>query len=295
VTIYRRCRLNFVSNSAQPGKILRGGEFFSPVRARLHAADVVLSELCQPVARSMPRHEHELAYVTILLDGSYLEGDHGKLDELRPFTAVFNPAGVAHSTVIGPAGASLFTIEFRQQNLLGLDLRLPQRTTRDGGVGAMLWPALRLFSAFKNHGADSLGLEGNVYELLGAIVGLDRSPEKTAPRWLARVTDRIHAEFSSRLRIGDLARDAGVHPVHLARVFRRFEKRSPGQYQQQLQLRRACQLLRNPEWTLATVAAECGFADQSHFTRIFRRMTATTPLRFRRAMPPDPWQRKREK
>jgi AraC family transcriptional regulator len=286
LTIFRRYRLNFMPHSATPGKILRGGEFYSPVRARLNTADVVLSELRQPVARSMPRHEHELAYVTIMLDGQYLEGDHGKLDELRPFTAVFNPVGVTHSTVIGPAGASLFTIEFRQQNLRGLDLRLPERTTRDGGVGAMLWPGLRLFSTFKNHGVDWLLLEGHVFELLEAIVRLDRSPEKTAPRWLTGVKDRIHAQFSCRLRMRDLAREAGVHPVHLARVFRHFEKRSPGQYQQQLQLRAACELLRNPEWPLATIAAECGFADQSHFTRVFRRMTATSPLRFRQAITP---------
>jgi len=146
LTIFRRYRLNFMPNSAPPGKILRGGEFYSPVRARVNAADAVLSELCQPVARSMPRHEHELAYVTIMLDGQYLEGDQGKLDELRPFTAVFNPVGATHSTVIGPAGASLFTIEFLQQNLRGLDLRLPERTTRDCGVGAIFWtPAVLRF------------------------------------------------------------------------------------------------------------------------------------------------------
>jgi AraC family transcriptional regulator len=49
-------------------------------------------------------------------------------------------------------------------------------------------------------------------------------------------------------------------------------------------VRAACELLRTAEWPLAVIAAECGFADQSHFTRIFRRMTGTTPARFRRAI-----------
>jgi AraC family transcriptional regulator len=248
--------------------------------------DVVLSELCQPVARSVPRHEHELAYVTIVLHGHYREGDRGKLDELPPLTAVFNPVGVAHSTVIGPAGASMFTIEFRGENLRDLGLQLPDRTAFDGGVGTMLWPGLRLFSSFKNQSADSLMLEANVFELLGAITRLDPSPEKTPPRWLQRVKDRLHAEFCERLRMRDLAREAGVHPVHLARAFRKFEKRTPGEYQQHLQIRAACELLGKPEWPLAEIAAECGFADQSHFTRAFRRMAATTPLRFRQAVVP---------
>lgn len=272
--------------SAQPGKFLRGGEFYSPIQARMSGNDVVLSELCQPVARSVPRHEHELAYVTIVLHGHYREGDRGKLDELPPLTAVFNPVGVAHSTVIGPAGASMFTIEFRSENLRDLGLQLPDRTAFDGGVGAMLWPGLRLFSSFKNQSADSLMLEANVFELLGAITRLDPSPEKTPPRWLQRVKDRLHAEFCERLRMRDLAREAGVHPVHLARAFRKFEKRTPGEYQQHLQIRAACELLGKPEWPLAEIAAECGFADQSHFTRAFRRMAATTPLRFRQAVVP---------
>src|SRR5579864_887629 len=152
VTICGDCRLSNMPgqerSSSNPGKVLRGGEFYSPVQSRLRAGNVLLSELRQPCSRSVPRHEHELAYVTVVLGGDYLEGDR-KLDELRPFTAVFNPAGIKHSTVIGPAGAAFFTIELRQESLGQLGVRLPQRTTFDRGAGAMLWPGLRLYSAFK--------------------------------------------------------------------------------------------------------------------------------------------------
>jgi len=269
---------------AEPGKILRGGEFYSPVRSRLRAGDVVLSELRQPGARTVPRHEHELAYVTLVLHGHYREGDRGNLAELRPLTAVFNPVGVAHSTVIGPAGASLFTIEFRTQNMCALDLRLPHSTTQDCGTGSMLWPGLRLFSAFKAENAESLSIESHVFELLAAIAETGPYREKSAPRWLQRVKERLHAEFRDRLSMRELAREAGVHPVHLARAFRRFEKRTPGEYQQRLQLRAACEMLRNPEWPLAQIAADCGFSDQSHLTRRLRKFAATTPSRFRQAI-----------
>jgi AraC family transcriptional regulator len=150
----------------------------------------------------------------------------------------------------------------------------------------MLWPGLRLFSAFKAN-AESLEIEAHIFELLAAIARAaseSHAHENEAPRWFRRVKERLHAEFREHLRMSDLARDAGVHPVHLARVFRKFEKRTPGEYQQRLQLRAACELLRDPEWPLAAIAAECGFADQSHFTRVFRRMAATTPGQFRRAI-----------
>jgi AraC family transcriptional regulator len=265
------------------GTQLRGGEFYSRVEARLRTEDVLLSELRQPCSRTVPRHQHELAYVTVVLDGDYLEGDRGKLHELRPFTAAFNPSGVQHATVIGPAGASFFTIELRDENLQRLGVRLPPQTEFDRGAGAMLWPGLRLYSAFKTRTADPLLLESHVLELLGAITGF-ASREKSAPHWLGRVKERMHEEFRDNIRMRDLAGDAGVHPVHLSRVFRAQERRTPGDYVQQLRVRAACKLLRNADYPLALIAAECGFADQSHFTRVFRKFTGTTPAQFRRAL-----------
>ena len=280
--------------SGSPGTHLRGGEFYSPIQARVRTSDVLLSELRQPGSRNVPRHEHELAYVTVILQGDYLEGDHGQLAEMRPFTAIFNPAGTAHSTVIGPSGASFFTVELRADNLDYLGIRLPRRTTFDRGAGAMLWPGLRLYSAFKTQTADVVlqekveqenVLEAHVLEMLG-VIAVFEAPGKTAPRWFARVKDRLHEGFREPLRMRDLALEAGVHPVHLARVFRKLERRTPGEYQQGLQVRAACELLRHAEWPLAAIAGECGFADQSHFTRVFRKMTGTTPARFRHGVAP---------
>ena len=265
-----------------PGSQLRGGEFYSPVQARLHTEDVLLSELRQPCSRHVPRHEHELAYVTVVLDGDYLEGDRGKLAELRPFTAVFNPSGVQHATLIGPAGASFFTIELREKHLKQLGMRMPAETKFDRGVGAMLWPGLRLYSAFKTGTADPLVLESNVLELLGAIS--EFASEDTTPSWLGRVKERMHEEFGDEIRMRDLADEAGVHPVHLARAFRRSEKLTPGEYLQRVRVRAACQRLLQAEYPLVAIALECGFADQSHFTRVFQKFTKTTPAQFRRTL-----------
>src|ERR1700723_3724169 len=74
------------SNSPEinrPGSLLRRGEFYSPVESRLSTDAVLLSELRQPCPRKVPRHEHELAYVTVVLQGDYLEGDRGKLEDLE--------------------------------------------------------------------------------------------------------------------------------------------------------------------------------------------------------------------
>ena len=266
-----------------PGTLLRGGEFYSPVRAQQCSADVLLSELVQPCSRKVPRHQHELAYVTVMLRGDYLEGDRGKLKELRPLTAVFYPSGVQHATLIGPAGASFFTIELRDQTLQQFGMRMPRQTEFDRGSGNILWTGIRLFSAFKVGTADPLILESHVLELFGAIARFS-SREKTAPQWLCRVKERMQGEFRQGILMRDLAGEAGVHPVHLARTFRIHEGRTPGDYLQGLRVRAACHQLRDRDYPLAMLAAECGFADQSHFTRVFRKLTGNTPAQFRRTL-----------
>ena len=79
----------------------------------------------------------------------------------------------------------------------------------------------------------------------------------------------------------DLAREAGVHPVHLSRVFRRITGKGIGEYVHRLRIREACERMIKPEASLADISCDLGFADQSHFTRTFHTITGTSPGVFR--------------
>ena len=264
-----------------PGRVLRGGEFYSPVTVSGAGKNLLLSELHQPAAAKVPQHEHELAYLTLVLNGHYAETDCCGRAEMHPFMATFNPAGIAHSGEVGPSGARLFSIELRKECLEDLDVALPQRPLHDGGSGTLLWPGLRIYSLFKAGIRDPLTMESHFFELLAALSG-STDTGQFAPPWFSRITERLREEFRNHIRVADLAHEAGVHPVHLARVFRAHAHKTAGDYVRDLRVRAACDLLRDPDFPLAAVAAECGFADQSHFTRIFKRTVNTTPGEFRK-------------
>lgn len=265
-----------------PGRVLHGGEFYTPVTVRESRAGMFLSELRQPEPCRVPHHEHELAYFTVVLGGDYAESDSFRTTELRPFTSVFNPSGVAHTGAIGTAGAVLFTIELSASYLEQLEVRLPEHPVVDSGAGGLFWPGLRAYLGFKGRMADGLTLESHVLEMLGGVTR-PQLGQQGAPRWLRRIKDRLHEEFQQNLSMGELAAEVGVHPVHLARVFRAHAGQTPGDYVRRLRVRAACDLLRQVDFPLAGVAAECGFADQSHLTRIFKRFVGTTPGEFRQA------------
>jgi len=73
---------------------------------------------------------------------------------------------------------------------------------------------------------------------------------------------------------------------HLARTFRAEIGMPPSTYQRQLRVRRAVQQLRDGV-PAARVAADCGFADQAHLTRHFKRLVGVTPGVFASAGSPD--------
>ncbi|QQS39662.1 MAG: helix-turn-helix transcriptional regulator [Acidobacteriota bacterium] len=102
-----------------------------------------------------------------------------------------------------------------------------------------------------------------------------------APPWLEDVVEFVHENYSSRLTLARIAKVAGVHPVHLSRVFRIHRGSTIAEYIRHLRIKRAQELLANPELTLAQIAIETGFADQSHFTRLFKTLTTKTPFQFR--------------
>ena len=75
-----------------------------------------------------------------------------------------------------------------------------------------------------------------------------------------------------------------VHPVLLARAFRTYFGTSPGRYLRRLRLDWAAAELLATQRRLADIALQAGFADQSHFTRAFRRHTGLTPGQYRLAL-----------
>ena len=72
-----------------------------------------------------------------------------------------------------------------------------------------------------------------------------------------------------------------MHPVHLARVFRRHHGCSMGEYARRLRVERAAEALTSTGLPIGRIAHRTGFADHSHLSRTFRRMTGESPSEYR--------------
>jgi AraC family transcriptional regulator len=110
---------------------------------------------------------------------------------------------------------------------------------------------------------------------------IKRPPEFLEPNLLKSALEYIRAHLSQELSLNHIAATVGFSPYHFARAFKATTRLSPYQYVLRCRLELAQQLLQNPRKSLAEVAGEAGFGNQSHMTSVFRRLLNTTPQRYR--------------
>ncbi|HEX8816804.1 MAG TPA: AraC family transcriptional regulator [Terriglobales bacterium] len=262
---------------------LTGGSFYGAVQQRQESCGAIFTDLRHACARKLPAHAHELPFFAVILDGDYAEHYGRQHHFFGPFSVSFRPAGIPHQDEVGPHGVRFFEIEIRPEwrTRLAQDGRRLDAARDDFTGGELLWLAMKLFRETRGPVSEGdLNVESLLAELL-AEVGMAERKTKDAPAWMARVVAKIHEEYCQRLTLAALSEEAGVHPVHLSRVFRKCKGEGIGEYVHRLRIRAACEQLLKPEASLVQISCDTGFADQSHFTRTFGQLTGMSPARFR--------------
>lgn len=94
---------------------------------------------------------------------------------------------------------------------------------------------------------------------------------------IALMTRRMHEPVEN----AEMARTAGMSPRAFERAFAREYGLPPQQYLKRLRIQTACRRLVDTRESIADIALRCGFADQSHLTREFRKVTGDTPGGYR--------------
>lgn len=259
--------------SPEPKSVRLGPLFGRQERSATGARATVWRFSYAPNQR-IPLHRHEAAYVCCLIAGDLTENSRAGALRLHAGEVAFYPRGEVHDGVIGASGARLLCFELHDAQLwsdASERPRLPTAATKVDDAGAQL-SAARLFAA-----GDAFDVDALVCETAGAIAALPTA----GGRWIGRVRERLSDETRTAPTIADLAALSDTHPTHLMRAFRAKTGTTIGEYLRRRRVAKACRLLAATARPLSEIAADCGFADQSHFTRVFRALTGRTPTAFR--------------
>jgi AraC family transcriptional regulator len=259
---------------------LQAGEFYGQTTSE-RIAGVVLSIVRHDRERRLPSHTHALPFLCLLLEGRYEEEAAGHFVRYEPLTLVFHPQRLSHSDHVYP-DTRMFTVELGETWDDALAPYAPSEHSLYTHTGAEpLWIMLRLYEELRERTLSEITVQTLVYELIGSFDRLETAEDTASQPWLRALRALLDERYREPLDIREVAREVGVHPVHLTRTFRRAYKVNAGDYVHRRRIQHACRMLRESQISISAIAEELGYSDQSHFSRVFRSITGKTPARYR--------------
>jgi AraC family transcriptional regulator len=110
---------------------------------------------------------------------------------------------------------------------------------------------------------------------------LDASSKRHS-RQIRRAIDFMEANLEHSVDLPTIAEATGLSSSHFAREFRAMVGKAPHQYLMKIRIDRAKRFLSETDRGIAKIACACGFANQEHLTRLFKRSCGLTPAGFRK-------------
>ncbi|TWT92571.1 AraC family transcriptional regulator [Neorhodopirellula pilleata] len=127
------------------------------------------------------------------------------------------------------------------------------------------------------------GKAGTVIGIAGVMIRLDQDLETNDPSDpVDQATRRMTERYADAMEIARIAEEVGLSVSQLNRRFRAKHQIPPSEYLQRVRVYQASRLLVETQTTIGDVALQCGFYDQAHLNRTFRKWMQMTPSEFRR-------------
>jgi AraC family transcriptional regulator len=218
-------------------------------------------------------HAHREDRIILTASGEFDSQYGSRAFHLHPARSIYRPAQVDHrdryfekavciSIRLAGNGCATRAFDFA-------DVDLPGATRR-------LWAELDARDS-----ASQLAIESLCAEIQARVSSRPAS-ERARTRWICRVRDWLEESYTDPPALTTIAGEVDRDACHVATTFRKAYGRSIGDFVREVRIWRTRPLLEDTSIPLVEVAARGGFADQSHFTREFKRHFLTTPGEYRR-------------
>lgn len=224
-------------------------------------------------------HYHENPHCCFVLHGVDVERrKHGSYTR-KAGDMFFYHAGEEHSSLSRSILTKNTIVEFEHEFLHEYGISETQLEhaveSRPDAKFLMLKMQKELLLADNNSSASIQAL------LLELVSHSAQSPRKTPPKWAQRVNEILHDSWDAPVRLEELSLAVGAHPVTISKHFRTYFSCTLGEFSRKLKVEKSIALIKNSRLPLTEIAYQCGFSDQSHFTKVFKETTGFLPKEFR--------------
>lgn len=257
---------------------LKEGEYLGQSLKAVNYNCFKLDVSCYEPNSEIEQHYHDNNYLSILINGNYIEKNITENKLISCGNILFRPNLYTHQNYFKNQGGICFNIEFKQDWAKHLDanLKLPSKVCLyKSGIFPSLYKSLLSFQANYN---EELSFE-YICDWLFQI-----NQQKSAKGTLAWVEKTVHIlenELNCFHSIQSLSERVCVHPIYLIRAFKERKGLTIGEYQLKVKIENSVSLLLNTSLSISDISQRNGFYDDAHFIRTFRSVYNVPPHQFR--------------
>ncbi len=229
---------------------------------------------------TMPLHRDERSRISVVLAGSVRESTHRHDVYAETTSVVIKPGDLPHHNTFGPQGAIIASFVWPETMDLDEARRLHD-TWAWHQQGAITQAALRLMTAAS---WQIPGMADNLFlDFFGCLGKEDATAhsQPAPPSWLGRAIEMLNDTLDQPYSVRALAKEAGVHPVHFSRTFRRCMGQTVAEYVRHRRVQAIASDLLHTSRQASLLALDAGFADGAHATRSFKKELGMTPSQYR--------------
>jgi AraC family transcriptional regulator len=230
-------------------------------------------------------HQHEHANLCLVLEGAFTEWTGCRERLCQAGTLIAKPRSETHRDRFHGLGARCVNVAVDHERLAQIqDAFSALVENRIESHPSLLVSGHRLSAELSRPDELSpLVVEGLVLEIIAGTVRSSVRQRGALADWVAQARDYLHERFRESVSLADVARAVQRHPVTVAQQFRARFRVSVGEYVRRLRVDHVARRLVTSRESLASLAAEAGFTDQSHMQRTFKACLGQTPAAFRRS------------
>lgn len=251
-------------------EILPKGKYYGSQASEWSVNGILLSQYNYTVDET-DWHYHENPYFMFVLRGNMIDCS-SRIKTLCPAgSLMFNNRQEVHCGVKHSRKAAGFHLEFEQSwfrnNGIQLNLLEGSRFIENPQIHFLFAKLYREFLLPDSY--SQVSVEALLLQICDTLNATSQVNHKSIPSWIFRLKELLHDDPTD-LSLKFLSNRLGVHPVHISRTVPKYLSTSLGAYIRQLKLKKAIPLLWNSKYSLTQIAYQSGFADQSHFNRVFK-------------------------
>jgi len=261
---------------------LRKGEYLGDLNRMLNCSGIAASAVSatsRVPGHDIP-HRHENPILSLILDGYSIERIGRAVGPRVPGDLKFYGAGELHQVTIDRFPSRNINIEIESDFL-----REHEVTDSDIAAAAANGPITKL-AFLRTYPelliSDQLSDSAIRMTFLGMLRPLRTRRRYAPPSWVRQVRNVLNDRWNENITLDVLAAEIGVHPVTVSKYFPTHFSSTLGSYVRQIRIEKSLALIKGSDLPLTEIAHQCGFADQSHFSRTFRHYTGMQPKAFRK-------------